>query len=164
MTYPLCSAVAVALGSNMNSPFGPPLETLRAVQPHLISLLMTWGLAERSELCLSEIVSTQAVGGPAGQDTYQNAVMLLGITRREPSVSGALQLLDHLQELELQFGRNRERELRWGPRSLDLDLLFWGELRVDNPRLALPHPRLHLRAFVLGPLLQAMQNPHQPCW
>ena len=79
-----------------------------------------------------------------------------------PSEVAALQLLDLLQGLEQQFGRDRSREQRWGPRSLDLDLLFWGELRLDHPRLVLPHPRLHLRTFVLAPLLEAMQSSAPP--
>ena len=65
------------------------------------------------------------------------------------------------ENLLLVVGRDREREQRWGPRTLDLDLLFWGELRLDTPRVVLPHPRLHLRTFVLEPLLQAMQSHHQ---
>jgi 2-amino-4-hydroxy-6-hydroxymethyldihydropteridine diphosphokinase len=68
----------------------------------------------------------------------------------------ALALLEGLQDLEQQFGRNRSAEERWGPRSLDLDLLFWDELRLEDPALVLPHPRLHLRGFVLEPLLAAM--------
>jgi 2-amino-4-hydroxy-6-hydroxymethyldihydropteridine diphosphokinase len=47
---------------------------------------------------------------------------------------------------------------------LDLDLLFWGELRLEHPDLILPHPRMHLRSFVLEPLLQAMQSTLAPCW
>ena len=82
----------------------------------------------------------------------------------EPSETSALQLLDRLHELERRFGRDREREQRWGPRTLDLDLLFWGELRLDTPRVVLPHPRLHLRTFVLEPLLQALQGSPPPCW
>ena len=57
-----------------------------------------------------------------------------------------------------RYGRDRNREERWGPRTLDLDLLFWEELRLDHPRLTLPHPRLHLRTFVLEPLLAALQG------
>jgi 2-amino-4-hydroxy-6-hydroxymethyldihydropteridine diphosphokinase len=56
-----------------------------------------------------------------------------------------------LQQLELAFGRQRLEH--WGPRSLDLDLLWWGDLRVEEPELQLPHPRWHQRAFVLAPLL-----------
>ena len=62
----------------------------------------------------------------------------------------ALQLLDHLQALELQHGR--QRPYRNAPRTLDLDLLLYGEERIDHPRLQVPHPRMHLRAFVREPL------------
>ena len=68
----------------------------------------------------------------------------------------ALELLNHLQSLEAQFGRNRLLEQRWGPRTLDLDFLFWGEFRCEHSRLVLPHPRMHLRPFVLQPLLETM--------
>ena len=85
-------------------------------------------------------------------------MLLVEGLKTPPSEAAALELLDALQGLEQEFGRDRTREQRWGPRSLDLDLLFWGELRVEHPRLLLPHPRLHLRAFVLAPLLQAMQG------
>ena len=74
------------------------------------------------------------------------------------------ELLEQLQRLEQSCGRDRLKEERWGPRPLDLDLLFWGELRLEHSRLVLPHPRMHLRSFVLEPLLQAMQGTHPPCW
>ena len=101
-------------------------------------------------------METTAVG-QVDQPDYFNAVMLVEGLKALPSEAAALQLLDALQGLEQQFGRDRSREQRWGPRSLDLDLLFWGELRLEHPRLVLPHPRLHLRTFVLAPLLEAMQ-------
>ena len=89
---------------------------------------------------------------------YCNAVVLIGAVSGQPSVEAALALLDRLQALEAQYGRDRDREERWGPRSLDLDLLFWGDWRLEHPRLVLPHPRLHLRSFVMEPLLAAMQR------
>ena len=89
---------------------------------------------------------------------YCNAVVLIGGVSGQPSVEAALALLDRLQALEAQYGRDRDREERWGPRSLDLDLLFWGDWRLDHSRLVLPHPRLHLRSFVMEPLLAAMQR------
>ena len=114
-------------------------------------------------MCIRDRLDTAPVG-PVEQPRYLNAVLLVeGITAK-PIEPLALQLLDRLHQLERQFGRDRSREQRWGPRSLDLDLLFWGELRMEHPRLVLPHPRLHLRPFVLEPLLQAMQSPHPPCW
>ena len=84
--------------------------------------------------------------------------------KRPPSETAALELLEQLQLWEQSCGRDRQREQRWGPRPLDLDLLFWGELRIEHSRLVLPHPRMHLRCFVLEPLLQAMQCTHPPCW
>jgi 2-amino-4-hydroxy-6-hydroxymethyldihydropteridine diphosphokinase len=78
-----------------------------------------------------------------------------------PTPERALALLDQLHGLERRFGRDRASEQRLGPRPLDLDLLFWGELRCELPRLVLPHPRLHLRTFVLEPLLAAMQGSMQ---
>ena len=97
------------------------------------------------------------MGGPIDQPSYLNAVLLVKGMDVKPASTTALHLLDALQQLEQSFGRNRSQEERWGPRPLDLDLLFWGELRLDHPRLTLPHPRLHLRCFVMEPLLAAMQ-------
>jgi len=63
-------------------------------------------------------------------------------------------LLDALQEIERENGRERSRERRWGPRTLDLDLLAYDDRRIESPRLSLPHPRLFERAFVLVPLAE----------
>ena len=70
--------------------------------------------------------------------------------------------LDHEQRFKqgmrrktrFQHGRVREAELRWGPRTLDLDLLLYGEAVIDEPGLRVPHPHLHERAFALLPLLE----------
>ena len=63
-------------------------------------------------------------------------------------------LLATLQKVESKFGRDRDRERHWGPRSLDLDLLAYDDVRLDRPELTLPHPRLFERAFVLVPLAE----------
>ena len=68
----------------------------------------------------------------------------------EPTAEAALELLRRLQALELQFGRVRQE--RWGPRTLDLDLLWWGGLQLQSSELELPHPRWRERPFVLAPL------------
>ena len=81
----------------------------------------------------------------AGGEDYVNAVLQLSTTL-EP-----LALLDALQAIEQRHGR--ERPYHHAPRRLDLDLLLHGRQRMDHPRLMLPHPRCHLRAFVLRPLL-----------
>ena len=157
------ASVAVALGANQPSAAGSPRETLVAVRPLLEKLLRAWA-GQELVYRWSSLHDTAPVGGPPDQPRYCNAVMLVEGLQAPPSVAAALQLLDALQVLEQQFGRDRSREQRWGPRSLDLDLLFWGELRLEHPRLVLPHPRLHLRTFVLAPLLEAMQCTHPPCW
>ena len=66
----------------------------------------------------------------------------------------ARELLDRLLEVERALGRDRSVEERWGPRTIDLDLLLYGEETIDVPGLQVPHPRLAERAFVLEPLLE----------
>lgn len=90
----------------------------------------------------------------AGGDDYVNAVLRLSTTL-EPAV-----LLDGLQAIEARHGR--ERPYRNAPRTLDLDILLFGDRVIDTPRLTVPHPRLHERAFVLRPLAEldpALQLP-----
>jgi 2-amino-4-hydroxy-6-hydroxymethyldihydropteridine diphosphokinase len=72
-------------------------------------------------------------------------------------------LLDALLDLEREFGRDRGRDAeRWGPRTLDLDLLLFGESRIDETGLHVPHPHLHERAFVLVPLSEIASGAHIP--
>ena len=96
----------------------------------------------------SPLFCTEPVGGPPGQPAYLNGVLLVeGVAGLEPR---PLELLQGLQALEAQFGRQRLEA--WGPRTLDLDLLWWGDHRGAAPALELPHPRLQERSFVLAPL------------
>lgn len=148
--------VAVALGANRPSAVGSPRETLVAVQPLLEAELRHWGNHDLS-FRWSALHDTDPFGGPPGQSRYCNAVLLVKGLNMPPTETAALDLLDRLHRLENCFGRDRSSEERWGPRSLGLDFLFWGEMRLNHARLVLPHPRLHLRAFVLAPLLQVFQ-------
>lgn len=86
--------------------------------------------------------------GPQDQPDYLNAVALL-TTELEP-----LELLQALRLLEHDHGRRRHHESRWGPRSLDLDILVYGDIRLDTAELTLPHPQMHKRSFVLYPLAE----------
>jgi 2-amino-4-hydroxy-6-hydroxymethyldihydropteridine diphosphokinase len=63
-------------------------------------------------------------------------------------------LLFVLQKIETKFGRDRTKETRWGPRTLDLDLIAYDDVAIERPELTLPHPRLFERAFVLVPLAE----------
>ena len=153
-------SLAIALGANLPSAAGVPRQTLITVRPQLEQLVIPWARAVAGELrcSWSPLFETVPVGGPSGQPLYCNAVVLIRGVQRPAAESAALELLTELHQLERRFGRDRDQELPWGPRSLDLDLLFWGEWRLEHPRLVLPHPRLHLRQFVLEPLLAAMQR------
>ena len=123
----------VALGSNL----GDPLQQLRTACAALADI------PETSLLAISRAYRSPAVG-PGEQPDYLNAAARLD-TRLAP-----LALLDALQAIEVQQGRIRGE--RWGTRTLDLDLLLYGNRRLDSPRLQLPHPRLAERNFVLYPL------------
>lgn len=143
-------AAAIALGANLPSALGCARQTLEAVRGPLSRLLLERAAAGLSlRLRWSPLFRTAPVGGPAGQPDYLNAVLLVqGL--RPPTQEEAEALMADLLALEQQLGRRRLE--RWGPRCLDLDLLWWGELRCQSAVLQLPHPRLLERAFVLAPL------------
>ena len=86
--------------------------------------------------------------GRTDQDDFINAVIELR-TRLAARV-----LLDYLLEVETRFGRVRGEDDKWGPRTLDLDLLIFGEESLNLPGMHVPHPRMHERAFVLVPLAE----------
>jgi len=101
----------------------------------------------------SELRRTAPVGGPAGQDDYLNGAAML---RTSLAPHG---LLDVLLAIEARFGRRRLE--RWGPRTLDLDLLLYDDAVIDSAHLIVPHPRMHERRFVLEPLCDiAPDAPH----
>lgn len=121
------------------------------MRPQLAEVLRAWAScgersAEAPPLRWSPLFRTAPVGGPPDQPAYVNAVLLVG------GKSGAdpMTLLLALQSLEAAFGR--QRQVRWGPRSLDLDLLWCGGHRCESAALWLPHPRWQQRAFVRAPL------------
>lgn len=128
--------VVVALGANL----GDPAETLRSAAREIREIP---GLSITGT---SPIYRTAPVGGPEQPD-YLNAVMV-GRWSGSP-----LELLHALQKIENAFGRTRE--IRWGPRTLDLDVIAVGDVLSDDAELTLPHPRAWERAFVLVPWLDA---------
>jgi 2-amino-4-hydroxy-6-hydroxymethyldihydropteridine diphosphokinase len=94
--------------------------------------------------------------GRTDQADFINAVIELQ-TRLAPRV-----LLDYLLEIEERFGRVRNAEDKWGPRTLDLDLLYFGDQEIKQPGMHIPHPHLHERAFVLVPLAEIAANLEIP--
>ena len=132
--------VVIALGSNL----GESVDTLHDAAVALFGLI--------DIEAVSPVFETDPVGGP-DQPAYLNAVVV-GTTSLAPRA-----LLRFLHDIEREHGRTRE--VRWGPRTLDLDLIQYGDpvfntdVQMDDPALTLPHPRAHERAFVLLPWLQA---------
>ena len=126
-------AAFIGLGSNLGEPE-------RQLSRALVELD---GLAHSRLTGQSPLYGSRPVGPPAQPD-YVNAV-----ARLDTSLD-AFVLLDALQAIERSHGRVRGE--RWGARTLDLDLLLYGDRQIDTAVLQVPHPQLHLRAFVLVPL------------
>ncbi len=138
----MVARAAIALGSNI----GDRAEHLETA---------VWEIEERvgPATAISGLYETAPVGGP-DQGPYLNAVVAL------QTLWSARSVLDKLLEIELLHGR--ERRERWGPRTLDLDLLIHGASVIDEPGLTLPHPHLAERRFVLVPLLEAWPDVELP--
>ncbi|HRY14379.1 MAG: 2-amino-4-hydroxy-6-hydroxymethyldihydropteridine diphosphokinase [Candidatus Competibacteraceae bacterium] len=124
----------IGIGSNRCDPANQVRRALQALATLPASRLTTH----------SPWYRTAPVGGPPGQPDYLNAVAAVETTLSPDALLAALQAMENAQ--------GRVRAERWGPRTLDLDLLLYGSIIRDDPYLTLPHPRLHQRAFVLYPL------------
>lgn len=123
----------IGLGSNLDNPVNQLRQALEALDRLPLSHLVS----------ASSLYATPPVG-PQDQPDFINAVAALE-TRLSP-----LALLDQLQALEQRHRRRRQRH--WGPRTLDLDVLLYGQQLCTSPRLRVPHLHMHERAFVLVPL------------
>ena len=133
---------AIALGSNLSSEIGDSQKIVQAA----IAQLATY--PEIEVVKVSRWYRTKAITLPntAPQPDYINGCAVLRTTLNP------FQLLQALFYTEQFFGR--ERRERWGARTLDLDLLLYGDRQIDTPELVLPHPRMSDRAFVLLPLAE----------
>lgn len=123
----------IALGANL----GDADDNIRA------ALKMLNDDAEIEILKTSSFIKTAPVGGPSGQPDYTNGAVLVR-TSMEP-----VALLHRLQEIERTL--HRVRLVRWGARTIDLDLILYGDKIVLTPELTIPHPRVYWRQFVLDP-------------
>lgn len=130
---------AVGLGSNLDD----PVRQVRLALSALASLT-------ESEFLSSSGLYQNPPMGPQDQPDYVNAVALLR-TRLQP-----LPFLKELQRIEQAQGR--ARHVHWGARTIDLDLLLYGEHIIDDAQLTVPHPGLHERVFVLHPLAEIAAN------
>lgn len=134
----------IAVGSNL----GDRLEHLRA------GVAAIDALPDVRVTAVSALYETAPVGGPDQQGSYLNGALRAETTR------DAANLLAELHKIEAE--RNRVRRIRWGPRTLDLDLLVHGDTVSDTEELQVPHPRQHERRFVLVPVCDIAANVVHP--
>lgn len=134
----------IGLGSNL----GDPQENLDRA---LALLQTTPGVAN---VVISRPFATSPIGGPSGQGEFLNAAARLSTTL------SPLELLDVLQDIESQLGRTRK--VHWGPRTIDLDLLLYGDEIIESSRLTVPHPRLAVRKFALAPASEVAADMRHP--
>lgn len=136
--------VFLGLGANL----GERLETLQRA----VDLLAARGVRA---VASSRVWATAPVGGPADQPGFLNVVVEV-----DPGTMTPGDVLAAANAVEAELGRTRD--VRWGPRTIDIDLLLWGAERRDDPELTIPHPRIHERAFVVLPLLDIDPDPRLP--
>jgi len=135
----------IGIGSNLDQPVAKARLGIAALK-----------LLPQSEfIAVSQLYCSKPMG-PSDQPDYINAVAAI-TTSLAP-----LDLLDQLQQIEQQQGRTRKAD-RWGPRTLDLDLLLFGNKIIENERLTVPHYGMKLREFVLYPLNDIAPNLILPC-
>ena len=135
------SRCAVGIGSNL----GDRLAHLTAAMRGLAAVGRV--------ISVSSVYETAPIGGPE-QESFLNAVAAID-TAHTPH--GLLREL-----LAIERSRGRVREARWGPRTLDLDVILWDRQRISTPGLTVPHPRMAERRFVLKPLLEAWPDARTP--
>jgi len=135
----------IALGANLGDRAATIFSSLRVLDA-------TPGIAVAA---MSQLVETAPEGHP-GQNPYLNGAAELRTTLAPRD------LLKALLAVERRHGRDRSDGLRNGPRTLDLDLLLYGDAQVNEPELIIPHPRMHLRRFVLGPLAELAPDAVHP--
>ena len=122
-----------------------PIEIVKAACTELRPLFVSFAA--------SSIYRTQALY-IADQSDFYNLVVH-GAVREGLTPHG---LLDEIHRIEAKYGRNRKAEVRFGPRSLDIDIELFGDMKIDDETLTIPHPRMRERAFVLAPFLEILKR------
>jgi len=162
----------IAIGANIPSKFGNPITTLTSIRPEIEKNIYEWNISfnipknnlqnidKSLSFHWSPLFETDPLGGPINQPNFINGVLVVDgedFSSVLPNEKAASELMKRLLDLEKTFGRERgKKEIIWGPRTIDIDLLSWGELQVQKEDLVLPHPRLTERNFVLIPLSEVL--------
>lgn len=128
----------LSIGSNLGNRIGFIKASIQKVN----------SLKDTQVIKASRIIETRPAGGPRNQPKFLNAALKIN-TRLSPA-----QLLKGLKKIEKDLGR--VKTVRWGPRVIDLDILFYGKRLINTARLKIPHPLIFRREFVVKPLLEVL--------
>lgn len=145
------SDVFIALGSNLGDRRAQIEDAIRRIDAiEGVSVVL------RSTLIETEPVAPEGDAGGGAGGAYLNGA--IGVT----TTLGPAALLSALLSIERAMGRVREPGTRWGPRTIDLDLVLYADFVIDSTAMTLPHPRMHGRAFVLVPLAEIAPDAAHP--
>ena len=168
--------LVISIGANIPGTLGDPIRTIAAMRPEIEKNIIEWNVAlncpkidsQNIDKSLSfqwaPLFETAPLGGPVDQPSFINTVLVVegeDFASLTPNKKAAICLMQKFLELERIAGRDREKAgIFWGPRSLDIDFISWGELHMNSETLILPHPRLSERNFVLIPLAEVLSKSH----
>lgn len=133
----------IGLGSNMGDRYSSLMQAIKLISRHPKIRLVN----------VSSVYETDPVG-------YEDQDLFLNMIIKVETDLTAEKLLDHCMDIEKTLGR--KREIRWGPRTIDLDILTFNQENIKTEKLVVPHPRMFERAFVIIPLLEISQNIDTP--
>jgi 2-amino-4-hydroxy-6-hydroxymethyldihydropteridine diphosphokinase len=166
--------LVISIGANTPGILGDPITTIAAMRPQIEKSIIEWNVAlncpkidyQNIDKSLSfkwaPLFETDPLGGPIDQPRFINTVLVVegeDFASVTPNEKAAIYLMKKFLELEKIAGRKRENaEILWGPRSLDIDFISWGDLQINSDNLILPHPRLSQRNFVLIPLAEVLSK------
>ncbi|WP_269612240.1 2-amino-4-hydroxy-6-hydroxymethyldihydropteridine diphosphokinase [Prochlorococcus marinus] len=166
--------LVISIGANIPGILGDPIRTIAAMRPRIEKSIIEWivplncpkidsqNIDKSLSFQWSPLFESDPLGGPADQPRFINTVLVVdgeGFASVTPNKKAAICLMKKFLELEKIAGRRREKtEIFWGPRSLDIDFISWGELQINTEILVLPHPRLSERNFVLIPLAEVLSK------
>ena len=166
--------LVISIGANIPGILGDPIRTIATMRPQIEKSIIEWNVVlnlpkiecQNIDKSLSfqwaPLYETDPLGGPIDQPRFINTVVVVvgeSLASVKPNEKAAICLMKKFLQLERIAGREREStDIIWGPRSLDIDFISWGDLQVNTETLILPHPRLSERNFVLIPLIEVLSK------
>ena len=164
------NGLCISLGANIDSKFGSPRNSLIKSKPKVEEIIknLVKNNGEANDICQtdlktifqwSSLYKTSPHGIYDNQPDFINCLLLVQSNLLpSPSIRKAKHILNQLQNLEKEFGREKNLSQIWQPRCLDLDILWWDNLIINDREINLPHPRFFNRNFVISPLSEVLSK------